>query len=183
VFETRPHALLIDRDETSRARLAGALRECGFVAAAFRDSRGALAALAGFPAELAVIAAYQAGGGDALAAARQLRHCRPASRILFAGAAATLPCAIERDGGGAALTQPFDKRRFVGAVLDMVSGDADATACREAAELGLVEAELACLDRRRQAGQEDEAAVAAQFRDALAAREALRRALAPPSLD
>jgi len=61
--------------------------------------------------------------------------------------------------------------------------DDEGADCRGAAELGLIEAQLACLYRRR-AGAADAAAarkVAWQIRDAVAARQALlSSANAPP---
>src|SRR5579872_3889257 len=38
MFDTRPYALLVDRDEESRPRIAALLRETGFVVAVFRES-------------------------------------------------------------------------------------------------------------------------------------------------
>src|ERR1700723_37712 len=172
MFNKRPYALIVDRDEDSRARVTASLRESGFVVAAFRESRGALAALAAHPVDIAVIAGQLAEGEVALAAARQMRHCRPGCKVLFAGAADALPAAPGPDDGRAA-TQPVDKRRFLSAVFELLGRDGDAARrpCdrrgflgavsgprgpagapaggRDEAELGLMAARLACLRSRQ----------------------------------
>jgi DNA-binding response OmpR family regulator len=150
MFETRPYALIVERDEEARARLTALLRESGFVVAAFRESRNALAALAVRPIDIAVIAGQLAEGEDALAAARQMRHCRPGSKVLFAGAADALPPTPGPDSGHA-VTRPFDKRRFLSAVFELLARDGNAAERREEAEHGLMAARLACL-RSRQTG-------------------------------
>ena len=150
MFDTRPYALIVDRDEEGRARLTASLRASGFVVAAFRESRGALAALAARPVDIVVLAGQLSEGEDALSTARQMRHCRPASKMLFAGAADALPAT---PGPQAALvvTRPFDKRRFLSAVFELLARDGDTAARRDEAELGLMAARLACL-RNRQFG-------------------------------
>ena len=90
MFANRPCALIVDRDAAGRARMTGLLRENGFIAAAFRDGGGALAALAARAVDVIVLAGEVSEGEDALALARQMRRCRPGSRVLFAGAAPTL---------------------------------------------------------------------------------------------
>jgi len=182
MFDTRPYALIVDRDEESRARITAALRESGFVVAAFRDSRGALAALAARPVDIAVIAGQFAEGEDALAAARQMRHCQPGGKMLFAGTADALPPAPGPNSGHA-VTRPFDKRRLLSAVLELLARDGDVALRRDEAELGLMAARLACL-RSRQTGIEGCATahdVAHQIADAMAARQALRLVLGGPS--
>ena len=173
MFDTRPYALIVDRDEESRARITALLRESGFVVAAFREIRGALAALAARPADLAVIVGQLADGADALAAARQLRHCRPGGKVLFAGPAEAMPAAPDADSG-LAVTRPFDKRRFLSAMLELLARGGDAAARRDEAEMGLLAARLACL-RSRYPGVEGGAGVgdlASQIEAALAARRA-----------
>lgn len=146
MFDTRPYALIVDRDANNRARLAAALREAGFVVAAFREARGALAALAARPVDLAVIADC-ATGDDAQGIARQMRHCRPATRVLFAGAANAIPTRTDEHTGGVAI-QPFDKRRFLGAVFALLTSADSAAERRGEAEFGLMAARLACLRQR-----------------------------------
>lgn len=147
MFDTRPYALIVDSDEESRARIAALLRESGFVTAAFRDGRGALAALAVRPVDLAVLAGRQPGGADALAAARQIRHCRPGVKLLFTGAAGTIP-AEAVDESGCAVTRPFDRRRLLAAVFALLTPDARAAEQRDAAEYALMAARHACLRSR-----------------------------------
>ncbi|HXC28165.1 MAG TPA: hypothetical protein VNV38_09440 [Stellaceae bacterium] len=163
MLETRPYALIVDRDEDSRARAATLLRESGFVVAAFRESRGALAALAARPVDIAIVAGQIADGDDALATARQMRHCRPGSKVLFTGPAVAMPAAPGADSGHA-VTRPFDKRRFLGAVFELLARDGDPAKRRDEAEMGLLAAQLACL-RNRQAGFDDWSVAAAQDSD------------------
>lgn len=151
MFDTRPYALLVDRDEESRPRIAALLRESGFVVAVFRESRNALAALAVRPADIAIVAGHAADGEDALAIAQQLRHCRSGSKVLFAGPADAMPASPGADSGHA-VTRPFDKRRLLSAVFELLArDDGDAAERRDEAERGLMAARLACL-RRRQSG-------------------------------
>jgi DNA-binding response OmpR family regulator len=179
MFDTRPYALIVERDEEGRARITALLRESGFVVAAFRESRGALAALAARPVDIVVIAGEQPEGEDALATARQMRHCRPGGKVLFAGAADALPPA-PGPGSGHAVTRPFDKRRFLSAVFELLARDGDDAERRDQAELALMAARLACL-RSRQTGFAGFAThdVARQIEDAMAARQAARLALGP----
>jgi DNA-binding response OmpR family regulator len=160
MFDTRPYALIVDRDEDSRARATSLLRESGFVVAAFRESRGALAALAARPVDIAIVAGQIADGDDALATARQMRHCRPGSKVLFTGPAVAMPAAPGPDSGHA-ITRPYDKRRFLGAVFELLARDGDPAERHDAAEKGLLAAQLACL-RNRQAGFDGWPAAAAQ---------------------
>jgi DNA-binding response OmpR family regulator len=181
VLENRPYALVIDRDDTSRVRLTTVLRECGFVSAGFSESRGALAVLAATRIDLAIIAGYPPDEDDALAVASQVQRSRPETKVLLAGSARGWPVRLGSDCDRV-VTRPFDKRRFVGAVLALMGRDGDADACCDEAELGIIEAELACL-YGRQGGAVDRSAasdVATQIRDAMAARETLRLALGAP---
>jgi DNA-binding response OmpR family regulator len=152
MLDTRPYALIVERDEESRARITAALRESGFVVAAFRESRGALSALAAHPVDIAILASQVPGGEDALAAARQMRHCRPGSKILFAGAMIALPAGPDEDASHA-VTRPFDKRRFLSAVFELLSRDGDIAVHRDEAEQGLMAARLACLRNQRASGE------------------------------
>lgn len=156
MFDTRPYALIVDRDEDSRARIAALLRDNGFVVAAFRHKDGALAALAARPVDVAIVVGEAADGEDVLAAAQQLRQCRPGCKIVFAGPADAMPAAPGADSG-LAVTLPFDKRPLLSAVRELLARDGDAAARREEAELGLMAARLACL-RSRWAGLEGWAA-------------------------
>jgi len=170
MFDKRPYALIVDRDEETRARMTALLRESGFVVAAFRESRGALAALAAHPVDITVIAAQFAEGEDALAAARQMRHCRPGSKVLFAGTADALP-ANPGPASGLAVTRPFDKRRFLSAVFELLARGGNAAKRRDEAELGLMAARLACL-RSQRGGFDSTGAhdIADRINDALALR-------------
>jgi DNA-binding response OmpR family regulator len=173
MFDTRPYALIVDRDEESRARMTALLRESGFVVVAFRENRGALAALAAHPVDIVVIAGQFADGEDALVAARQMRHCRPGSKVLFVGAADALP-ASPGPGSGHAVTRPFDKRRFLSGVFELLTRGSNTAERRDEAELGLMAARLACL-RSRQGSFEGGGAtadIARQIEKTMAARQA-----------
>jgi DNA-binding response OmpR family regulator len=145
MFGIRPYALIVDREEASRARMAALLRDSGFVVAAFRDGRAALAAR---PVDIAIIARDFCGAEDGLVGVRQMRDGEPRTKLLFAGSAAALPAA-PGPCSGHAVTQPFDKRRFLSAVFELLARDAGAADQREAAEFGLMAARLACLRSRR----------------------------------
>jgi DNA-binding response OmpR family regulator len=182
MFETQPYALIVDRDEESRARIIAMLRESGFVVAAFRESRGALAALAARPVDLVVIAGQLSEGEDALVAARQMRHCRPGSKVLFAGAADALPAEPGHDSG-LAVTRPFDKRRFLSAVFELLARGGDTVLRRDEAERGLMAARLACLRSRQTEGGGCTTArdVTLQITGAMTARRASQPVLGGPS--
>ena len=150
MFATRPHALIVDRDEETRARMTTLLRENGFVVAAFRDSRGALAAQAARAADIVVLAGQVSEGEDALEIAGHMRIYRPGSKMLFVGAADALPAAPGPHSGHA-VTQPFDKRRFLSAVFELLARGSDMGGRSDEAEFGLMAARLACL-RSRQLG-------------------------------
>ncbi len=180
MIDSPPYALVIDGDSEARRLAAASLGEAGFVVAGFTHPRGALAALAVRPADLAVIAGRLADGSDGFAAARQLRHCQSGLKVLFTASAGVPPAGIPAAGGlndGYVVTRPFDRRRLLGSVLELVArGEADA-GDRRAAELGLVEAELACLASRfavaeRTGARGQSQHLAYRIRDAVAARQA-----------
>jgi DNA-binding response OmpR family regulator len=179
MFDTRPYAVIVHRDEDGRARIAALLREAGFVVAAFRESRGALAALAARPVDIAVVSGEAAEGEDALATARQMRHCRPGSKVLFTGPADAMPAAPGPDSGHA-VTRPFDKRRLLSAVFELLARDGDTAERRAEAEMGLMAARLACL-RSRLPGFEGWSTAAAQdIAYQIEAAMAARRGGLPP---
>jgi CheY-like chemotaxis protein len=180
MIDSPPYALVIDCDSEARRLAAALLGEAGFVVAGFAHPRGALAALAARPADLAVIAGRLPDGSDGFAAARQLRHCQSDLKVLFTASAGFPPAAGIAAGGrqdGYVVTRPFDRRRFLGSVLELVArGEADACD-RQAAEIGLVEAELACLASRfttaeRTGTQGQSQHLAYRIRDAMTARQA-----------
>ena len=173
MFDTRPHALIVDRDPDTRGRMTNLLRERGFVVAAFRDSRGALAALTARPVDIVVLAGEMVEGEDALVTARQMRDCRPGARIVFTGAADAMPAA-PGPWSGHAVTRPFDKRRFLSAVFELLSRGDPARARHDEAELGLMAARFACL-RSRLGGFESHGVydIARRINDRLAPRRAL----------
>lgn len=179
MIDSPPYALVIDCDSEARRLAAAALGEAGFVVAGFAHPRGALAALAARRADLAVIAGRLADGSDAFAAGRQLRHRQSDLKVLFtASAGVPLAAASPQDGpeDGYVVTRPFDRRRFLGSVLELAArGEADA-GDRRAAEIGLVEAELACLASRFTAAERIGAKaqsrhLTCRIRDAMTARQ------------
>ena len=170
-----PFALVVDSDSDARKLAVAALSEAGFVAAGFARPRGALATLAARPPELAVIAGHLPDGSDGVAAARQMRLCESTLKVLFTAAAGILP-AMPGPLDGHVVTRPFDRRRFLAAAFELVARDNPQAGDHRAAELGLAEAELACLSRRyataERTGAEGEARhLACRIRDTLAARQ------------
>ncbi len=171
-----PFALVVDSDSDARKLAVAALSEAGFVAAGFARPRGALATLAARPPELAVIAGHLPDGSDGVAAARQMRLCeRSTLKVLFTAAAGISP-AMPGPLDGHVVTRPFDRRRFLAAAFELVARDNLQAGDHRAAELGLAEAELACLSRRyataERTGAEGEARhLACRIRDTLAARQ------------
>ena len=178
--DSPPYALVIDSDSEARRLVAAALGEAGFVVAAFAQPRGALAALAARPSDLAVVAGHLPNGSDGFAAGRQLRHCQSSLKLLFtatAGAPSAARNATDDPKDGFVVTQPFDRRRFLGSVFELVARGETGAGDSRAAELGLVEAELACLVNRvaaaKRQGTEDRAQdLVYRIRDAMAARQA-----------
>jgi DNA-binding response OmpR family regulator len=148
MFGIRPYALIVDREETSRARMTALLRESGFVVAAFRDGWAALSALAARPVDIAIIAQDVCETEGGLIVVRQMRDCEPHTKVLFVGSTKALP-AVSGPCSGHAVTRPFDKRRFLSAVFDLLARDTSAAEQREAAEFGLMAARRACLRSRR----------------------------------
>jgi DNA-binding response OmpR family regulator len=148
MFGIRPYALIVDGEETSRARMAALLRESGFVVAAFRDGRAALSAFAARTVDIAIIARDIRATEEGLAVVLRICDCAPHTKLLFAGPAEALPAATGPCSGHA-VTQPFDKRRFLSAVFELLARDAGAADQREAAEFGLMAARLACLHSQR----------------------------------
>ena len=61
-----------------------------------------------------------------------------------------LPTGADEDTGHA-VTRPFDKRRFLSAVFELLSRDGDDADHRDEAEQGLMAARLACLRNQRAA--------------------------------
>lgn len=150
MFDTRPYALIVDADGVSRRRLAALLKQSGFVVVTFGELRGALAALVARPVDIAIIAGQAPEGEDALALARQVRACRPGSKVLFVGPADAMPAAPGPDSGHA-VTRPFDNRRVLSAVFELLSRGGDIAKHQAEAEMVLMAARLACL-RNRQTG-------------------------------
>ena len=127
------------------------LRDAGFAAADYAQCRDSLTALAQRRFDLAVIAGELRDGSDALAAARRLKERQSGIKVLVIAPAGTAPAA---DAEGLRLiAQPLDAREFGAAVLELLSPDADSIAGRAAAELGIIQAQLACLFSRREAAK------------------------------
>ena len=153
--------------------MTGLLRERGFVVAAFRESGGALSALTARSVDIVVLAGQSVEGEDALIIARQMRSCRPDTRIVFAGTADAMPAA-PGPWSGHAVTHPFDKRRFLSAVFELLSRGDAARARHDEAELGLMAARFACL-RSRLSGFESHGVhdIARRINDRLTLRGAI----------
>jgi CheY-like chemotaxis protein len=174
----RPSALVIDRDGDSRLRVGALLRDAGFAVADCAHGRDGFAALARRQFDLAVIAGELRDGSDGLAAARRMRHRQRGIKIVVL-APDNFSRAASGDDGVRLIAQPIDERRFGAAVRDLMMMDADSSS-HNAAELGVIEAQLACLFSRQAAAERSGSVylardIAHQIGDALAARQNLRQ--------
>jgi len=175
----RPSALVIDRDGNSRQRIDALLRDAGFAVADCAQSRDGLTALAHHPFDLAIIAGELRDGSDGLAAARRMQSRQDGLKVVVLAPAGTSPPA-RSDDDLRLLAQPLDERRLGSAVLELMAPEADAAT----AELGVIEAQLACLFNRQAAAERSGSAylardIALQIGDAMAARQSLRQSGRP----
>jgi DNA-binding response OmpR family regulator len=145
-------ALIIDSDGEARNLTAATLSEAGFVVSGFAQPRSALAAMAARPVELAVIASRLPDGSDGFSAARLLRHGHRGLKVLFTANTGALP-AMHGVNDGYVVTHPFDRRRFLGSVFELLGRGQTGSIDQRAAEIGLAQAELACLFSRYAAAE------------------------------
>jgi CheY-like chemotaxis protein len=175
----RPSALVVDRDGDSRHRVTALLRDAGFAVADCAHSRDALAALAQRRFDLAVIAGELHDGSDGVAAARRVKSWQSGIKVVVLAPAGVSPTTRSEDDLRL-LAHPLDERRLSATVIELMIPDAGGVAGREAAELGVIEAQLACLFNRHAAAERGGSTsqardVAHQIGDALAARQNLRQ--------
>ena len=142
---TGPSILVVATDRHEGTLIVSTLREAGFTA---------LVADAALPFEnsqfftAAVVAVDEADLGAALAAARALRPGLPAVIVIDPASARPVGenCAV-------LVKRPLDPRRLLGAVVELVLREDQATAPAprhgHAAELGIAAARLACLCNRQ----------------------------------
>jgi DNA-binding NtrC family response regulator len=174
-----PSALVIDRDGNSRHRVNALLRDAGFAVADCADSREALAALTQRRFDLAVIAGELRDGSDGVAAALRVKSWQSGIRVVVLTSAGVSPMVGSEDDLRL-LAHPLDERRLSATVLELLTSDAGGVAGREAAELGVIEAQLACLFNRHAAAERSGSThqardIAHQIGDAMAARQNLRQ--------
>jgi CheY-like chemotaxis protein len=173
----RPSALVIDRDGDSRQRIDALLRNAGFAVAGCAHSRDGLVALGQGRFDLAVIAGELRDGSDGLAAARRLRARQSGLKIVvLAPAGGATPA--QGDDELRLMAQPVDERHLGTVVRELMTPDADGFAERDA-ELGVIEAQIACLFNRQAAAERIGSVylardVAHQIGDAMAARRHLQ---------
>ena len=175
----RPSALVIDRDGDSRQRVDALLRDAGFAVAGCAHSRDGLVALAQRRFDLAVIAGELRDGSDGLAAARRLQARQSGLKIVVLAPASATPPAKD-DDELRLMAQPLDERRLSAVVRELMVPESSGLAGRDA-ELGVIEAQLACLFNRQAAAERSGSVylardVAHQIGDAMAARRNLQDA-------
>jgi len=172
-------ALVIDRDGDSRQRVGALLRDSGFAVVDCAHSRDGLAALAQRRFDLAIIAGELRDASDGLATARRVQHRQSGIKIVVLASAGSPTVAAGNDNVRL-IAQPFDERRLGATVRDLMTADIDDDAGYDAAELGVIEAQLACLFSRQAAAERVGSVylvrdIAAQIGDALAVRQNLRQ--------
>jgi CheY-like chemotaxis protein len=169
----RPSALVIDRDGDSRRRINALLRDAGFAVADRVHSRDSLIALAQRRFDLAVIAGELR---DGLATARRMQDWQSGLKVVVLAPAGASPPA-RSDDDLRVIAQPLDERRLGAVVRELMACETDVIA----AELGVIEAQLACLFNRQAAAERSGSPylardIAHQIGDAMAARRNLRHA-------
>jgi DNA-binding response OmpR family regulator len=177
MMEKQPSALVVACDARSRQQIGGVLRAAGFAVAARAQSRAGLNILSRRHFDLMVVAGERRGGSDALVAARRARDGRPGIKLLLLAPEDATPV-DSNDDDVRVVTRPLDKRRLGAVVLALMAAEETGPASRDAAELGVVEAQLACLFNRHAEAERRGATIPArdiahQIGDAMACRQAL----------
>jgi len=170
----RPSALVIDRDGDSRQRINVLLRDAGFTVADRAHSRDGLIALAQRRFDLAIIAGELRDGSDGLTAARRMQDWQSGLKVVVLAPAGTTPPA-RSDDDLRLIAQPLDERRLGAVIRELMTPEADVVA----AELSVIEAQLACLFNRQAAAERSGSPylardIAHQIGDAMAARRNFR---------
>jgi CheY-like chemotaxis protein len=177
----RPSALVIDRDGGSRQRVNALLRDAGFAVADCARSGDGLATLVHRRFDLAVIAGELRDGSDGLAAARRLQARQRGLKIVVLAPVGVAPPAPS-ESDLRLIEQPLDERRLGAVVRELMTPKVDSLAGRDA-ELGVIEAQLACLFSRQAAAEGSGSVylardIAHQIGDAMAMRQDLRHSRA-----
>jgi CheY-like chemotaxis protein len=141
-----PTILVVDDDCDERTAIASVLREVGFAVVAAAPDGGARTAMAREHFAAAVIAMPE---GDGVEFLRHARRWQPGLKALIVIEPAGMRYVDEDDD--TLVTRPFDPRRLLGCVFELVlrQGDDAAPLHSHAAEFGIAAAKLACLDSRR----------------------------------
>jgi DNA-binding response OmpR family regulator len=170
-------ALVVTDDARSRQQIGGVLRVAGFAVAARAQSRANLDILSRRHFDLMVVADERRGGSDALAVARRVRDDHPGIKLLLLAPEGAAPV-DGNDDDVRIVTRPLDKRRLGAVVLALMAAEEAGPPGRDAAELGVVEAQIACLFNRQAEAERNGATmrvrdIAHQIGDAMACRQAL----------
>jgi DNA-binding NtrC family response regulator len=171
----RPSALVIDRDGDSRRRIDALLQDTGFAITDCAQCRDGWTALVLRKFDIAIIAGELRDGSDGLAAARRMQRRQSGLKVIVIAPADAAPPPIN-DDDLRLVARPLDERQLRRVVLELMTPEADAAA----AELGVIEAQLACLFDRREAAARGARGylardIAHQIGDAMAARQNLRQ--------
>src|SRR5437773_6235862 len=118
--DLRPTILVVDDDRDERAVVAAVLRDAGFAVVAAAHDQGARAAMMRKRFAAAIIALPE---GDAMAFQRHARRRQPGLPALLV-IEPTVTRFAEADDG-TLLARPFEPRRLLSRVFEMVLHDAD----------------------------------------------------------
>ena len=180
----QPSALIIARDAQRRRWIGAVLRDTGFAAPACAQVPAGSNERSRHKFDLAVITGQERDGSDALTAARQVRDGRPDIKLLLLVPAGGTPLA-SNDDDIRVMACPLDRRRLGAAVRELMAAEGAGPASLAAAELGVIEAQLACLFNRRAEAERYGATtrardIAHQIGDAKAARQSLLQSRGVP---
>lgn len=149
----RPSVFLAVDDAAARARMSGILREAGFKVTAAHDREEDLRRLEREPVDLAVVDLDLPGRRDARELIRNAQRRHPELKALFVAQAADWP-PVDDPQRTDTVVKPIPAREFLGCVLELLLRDDGADDRRHCeAELGIAQAHIACLRRRRLAAR------------------------------
>ena len=141
----KPRILIVVDNRHERAAIDTVLREAGFAVIALAEHR---APCPGMPRDAFAAAVVAVTAGPDSAVLRGVRARQPDLKALIVGDPAALPL-VDR-GGDALLARPFDPRRLLHALFELVLREDlewGALDQADAAERGIAAARLACFGK------------------------------------